>query len=76
MTPSHWRDSAAEMRALSVLGQLLRLYLFQCNHSLEFSAISGLTYNFKNPHTDYQNGIDWHVGSGPVLKRAVSMSVL
>jgi hypothetical protein len=20
----------------------------------------GLTYNFKNPHTDYQNGIDWH----------------
>ena len=27
----------------------------------EFSAVSGLTYNFTNPHTDYQNGIDWHV---------------
>ena len=27
---------------------------------LEFSAVSGLTYNFKNPNTDYQNGIDWH----------------
>ena len=26
----------------------------------EFSAVSGLTYNFTNPHTDYQNGIDWH----------------
>jgi hypothetical protein len=26
----------------------------------EFSAVSALTYNFKNPHTDYQNGIDWH----------------
>ena len=27
----------------------------------EFSAVSGLTYSFKNPHTQYQNGIDWHV---------------
>ena len=26
----------------------------------EFSAVSALTYNFTNPHTDYQNGIDWH----------------
>jgi hypothetical protein len=26
----------------------------------EFSAVSALTYNFMNPHTDYQNGIDWH----------------
>ncbi len=25
----------------------------------EFSAVSGLTYNFNNPYTDYQNGIDW-----------------
>jgi hypothetical protein len=22
--------------------------------------VSGLTYNFRNPHTDYQNGLDWH----------------
>ncbi len=27
----------------------------------EFSAVTGLTYNFKNPSTDYQNGIDWHL---------------
>lgn len=27
----------------------------------EFSAITGFTYNFKNPDTDYRNGIDWHV---------------
>ncbi len=26
----------------------------------EFSVVSGMTYNLKNPHTDYQNGIDWH----------------
>ena len=30
----------------------------------EFSAVSGLTYNFKNTHTDYQNGIDWHLDWG------------
>jgi hypothetical protein len=27
----------------------------------EFSVASGLTYNFKNPYTDYQNGIDVHI---------------
>lgn len=30
----------------------------------EFSITSGLTYNFKNPDTQYQNGIDWHVDMG------------
>src|ERR1700724_2900861 len=34
--------------------------LFNEATGLEFSAVSGLTYNFTNPHTDYQNGIDWH----------------
>jgi hypothetical protein len=34
---------------------------FNAITGLEFSAVSGLTYNFKNPHTGYQNGIDWHV---------------
>jgi hypothetical protein len=34
---------------------------FNTTTGLEFSAVSGLTYNFTNPHTDYQNGIDWHV---------------
>lgn len=30
----------------------------------EFSAVSGLTYNFKNNDTGYQNGIDWHLDWG------------
>ncbi len=30
----------------------------------EFSVVTGLTYNFKNPSTDYQNGIDWHLDWG------------
>jgi hypothetical protein len=27
----------------------------------EFSAVAGLTYNFLNPYTQYQNGIDFHL---------------
>jgi hypothetical protein len=27
----------------------------------EFSAVAGFTYNFRNPSTDYQNGIDFHL---------------
>jgi hypothetical protein len=30
----------------------------------EFSATAGLTYNFENPDTDYQNGIDFHLDWG------------
>jgi hypothetical protein len=30
----------------------------------EFSMVTGLTYNFKNTNTDYQNGIDWHLDWG------------
>jgi hypothetical protein len=30
----------------------------------EFSAVTGLTYNFVNPSTGYQNGIDWHFDWG------------
>jgi hypothetical protein len=30
----------------------------------EFSVVTGLTYNFRNPSTDYQNGIDWHLDWG------------
>jgi hypothetical protein len=30
----------------------------------EFSVVSGFTYNFINPSTQYQNGIDWHVDWG------------
>jgi len=31
---------------------------------LEFSAVVGLTYNFENTDTDYQNGIDAHIEWG------------
>jgi hypothetical protein len=30
----------------------------------EFSAVLGLTYNFENEHTNYQNGIDMHLDWG------------
>jgi hypothetical protein len=30
----------------------------------EFSAVGGLTYNFTNPDTDYQNGVDFHLDMG------------
>jgi hypothetical protein len=30
----------------------------------EFSAVTGLTYNFKNTDTNYQNGVDWHLDWG------------
>ena len=30
----------------------------------EFSAAAGLTYNFKNTNTQYQNGMDFHVDWG------------
>jgi hypothetical protein len=30
----------------------------------EASIVAGLTYNFKNPDTDYQNGIDSHIDWG------------
>jgi len=30
----------------------------------EFSAVTGVTYNFTNESTGYQNGIDWHLDWG------------
>ena len=30
----------------------------------EFSAVVGFTYNFENPDTDYQNGMDSHLDWG------------
>jgi hypothetical protein len=30
----------------------------------EFSFVTGLTYNLENPHTNYRNGIDWHLDWG------------
>ena len=37
---------------------------FDTKSGYDFSVVSGLTYNFTNTHTDYQNGIDWHVDWG------------
>lgn len=41
----------------------------------EFSVVTGLTYNFVNPSTDYQNGIDWHVdwGASQFVSKAVQV---
>lgn len=37
---------------------------FNPQTGLEFSAVTGFTYNFKNTDTDYRNGVDWHVDWG------------
>jgi hypothetical protein len=39
----------------------------------EFSVVTGLTYNFRNTYTDYQNGIDWHLDWG--LSQFISKQV-
>ena len=39
----------------------------------EFSVVTGLTYNFKNTDTDYQNGVDWHLDWG--LSQFISKQV-
>jgi hypothetical protein len=38
-------------------------YLNPAN-KLEFSAVTGITYNFENPFTQYQNGLDVHLDTG------------
>jgi hypothetical protein len=37
---------------------------FDAKTGYEFSTVAGLTYNFENKHTDYQNGIDAHIDWG------------
>lgn len=34
---------------------------FNQRSGTEFSAVLGVTYNFKNPDTDYRNGVDAHI---------------
>jgi hypothetical protein len=34
---------------------------FDMQKGHEFSIVTGFTYNWENKHTNYQNGIDWHV---------------
>ena len=44
----------------------------------EFSAVTGLTYNFKNFETGYQNGVDWHLdwGASKFLSQQVFVGVV
>ena len=44
----------------------------------EFSAITGVTYNFMNLSTQYQNGIDWHLdlGASYFLSKQVHIGVV
>ena len=37
---------------------------FNPKSGFELSATTGFTYNFSNPDTNYQNGIDWHLDWG------------
>lgn len=44
----------------------------------EFSAVTGLTYNFENYSTDYTNGIDWHLdwGASHFLTKTVQVGAV
>ena len=44
----------------------------------EFSAVTGFTYNFTNPSTNYQNGVDWHLdwAASQFLSEQVSVGVV
>lgn len=44
----------------------------------EFSSVVGLTYNFENTHTDYQNGIDlhWDMGASRFLTKEWQIGVV
>ena len=44
----------------------------------ELSAVVGLTYNFTNPATNYQSGIDWHLdwGASQFVSKQVSIGAV
>jgi hypothetical protein len=44
----------------------------------EFSVVGGLTYNFTNPDTDYQNGVDAHIdwAASQFLSKQVHVGVV
>ena len=44
----------------------------------EFSVASGFTYNFVNPSTGYQNGIDWHTdwGASQFLTKQIQVGLV
>ena len=44
----------------------------------EFSGVLGFTYNFKNPYTQYQNGVDLHFdwGASQFVSKEVQIGVV
>ena len=54
------RQATVGMGRWAIDGGLGYTY-FHEDKGLEFSAVAGLTYNFMNPYTAYQSGIDLHV---------------
>ena len=54
------RQATVGMGRWAIDGGLGYTY-FHEEKGLEFSAVAGLTYNFMNPYTAYQSGIDLHV---------------
>jgi hypothetical protein len=44
----------------------------------EFSSVVGLTYNFENTHTDYQNGVDlhWDMGASRFVTKEWQLGVV
>jgi hypothetical protein len=44
----------------------------------EFSFVTGFTYNFENPDTNYQNGVDWHLdwGASQFLSKQVFVGLV
>jgi hypothetical protein len=44
----------------------------------EFSVVTGLSYNFKNPETDYKNGVDWHLdwAASQFLSKQVQIGIV
>jgi hypothetical protein len=45
---------------------------------IEFSGVAGVTYNFKNQATQYQNGIDFHFdwGASYFINRAIHLGMV
>ncbi len=44
----------------------------------EFSLVTGLTYNFENTHTNYRNGVDWHLdwGASQFLSKQIHVGLV
>jgi hypothetical protein len=51
---------------------------FDQKNGHEFSAVAGLTYNFENPNTQYQNGVDFHFdwGASQFLNKNVHVGLV